>query len=204
MTTTTIYPLPGYPTIYLTEDGEQMTIRPMVPEDQDALLDFFRRIPQADRFYLKEDVTNPKIVERWVLTLDYSRALPLLAMLDGKIVGDGTLHHRRAGARQHVGEVRVVVDPAYRNRGVGRGLLHKLIDIAGDKGLKKLMFEVVSGTEEAAKHTAQVLGFIPVATLPDHVRDACGHSRDLIIMERRLLDPGLLADGEVENYVPVF
>jgi len=124
--------------------------------------------------------------------------------LDGKIVGDGTLHHRRAGARQHVGEVRVVVDPAYRNRGVGRGLLHKLIDIAGDKGLKKLMFEVVSGTEEAAKHTAQVLGFIPVATLPDHVRDACGHSRDLIIMERRLLDPGLLADGEVEDYVPVF
>jgi L-amino acid N-acyltransferase YncA len=204
MTTTTIYPLPGYPTIYLTEDGDQMTIRPMVPEDQDALLDFFRRIPQADRFYLKEDVTDPKIMERWALTLDYSRALPLLAMLDGKIVGDGTLHHRRAGARQHVGEVRVVVDPAYRNRGVGRGLLHKLIDIAGDKGLKKLMFEVVAGTEEAAKHTAQLLGFIPVATLPDHVRDACGHSRDLIIMERRLLDPGLLADGEVENYVPVF
>jgi L-amino acid N-acyltransferase YncA len=204
MTTTTIYPLPGYPTIYLTEDGEQMTIRPMVPEDQDALLDFFRRIPQADRFYLKEDVTDPKIMERWALTLDYSRALPLLAILDGKIVGDGTLHHRRAGARQHMGEVRVVVDPAYRNRGVGRGLLHKLIDIAGDKGLKKLMFEVVSGTEEAAKHTAQLLGFIPIALLPDHIHDACGHARDLIIMERRLLDPGLLADGEVEDYVPVF
>jgi L-amino acid N-acyltransferase YncA len=204
MTTTTIYPLPGYPTIYLTEDGEQMTIRPMVPEDQGALLNFFRRSPQADRFYLKEDVTDPKIMERWALTLDYSRALPLLAMLDGQIVGDGTLHHRRAGARQHVGEVRVVVDPACRNRGVGRGLLHKLIDIAGDKGLKKLMFEVVAGTEEAAKHTAQILGFIPVATLPDHVRDACGHPRDLIIMERRLLDPGLSADGEVEDYVPVF
>ena len=204
MTTTTIYPLPGYPTIYLTEDGEQMTIRPMVPEDQDALLDFFRRIPQADRFYLKEDVTDPKIMERWALTLDYSRTLPLLAILDGKIVGDGTLHHRRAGARQHVGEVRVVVDPAYRNRGVGRGLLHKLIDIAGDKGLKKLMFEVVAGTEEAAKHTAQVLGFVPVASLPDHVRDTTGHSRSLIIMERQLLDPGLSADGEVEDYVPVF
>ena len=51
-------------------------------------------------------------------------------------------------------------------------MLHKLIDIAGDKGLKKLMFEVVAGTEEAAKHTAQLLGFIPVASLPDHVRDA--------------------------------
>ena len=99
MTTTTIYPIPSYPMIYLTSDGEQMTIRPMVPEDKDDLLAFFNRIPAADRFDLKEDVTNPKIMERWSLTLDYSRALPLLAILDGKIVGDGTLHHRRAGAR---------------------------------------------------------------------------------------------------------
>lgn len=204
MTTTTIYPVSGFPTTYLTTDGAPMTIRPMVPEDQDELLAFFRRIPEADRFGLKEAVTDPHVVERWALTLDYSRALPLLAILDGKIVGDGTLHHRRAGARQHIGEVRVVVDPAYRNRGVGRGLLHKLIDMAGDKGLKKLMFEVIADTEEAARHTAQVLGFVPVASLPGHVQDACGHPHDLIIMERRLLDPGLSADGEVEYYMPVF
>jgi len=204
MTTTTIYPIPGYPTVYLTADGAPMTIRPMVPEDQHDLLDFFRRLPHEDRFHLKEDVTDPKIIERWTLTLDYSRVVPLLAFLDGKLVGDGTLHHRRAGARQHVGEVRVVVDPAYRNRGVGRGLLHKLIEIAGDKGLKKLMFEVVTEAEEAARHTAQVLGFVPVATLPGHVIDARGVSHDLLIMERRLLDPGLSADGEVEDYVPVF
>jgi L-amino acid N-acyltransferase YncA len=204
MTTTTIYPIPGYPTVYLTTDGAQMTIRPMVPEDQDALLDFFRRIPPSDRFYLKEDVTDPAIIARWVQTLDYSRVLPLLAFLDGTIVGDGTLHHRRAGARQHIGEVRVVVAPAYRNRGVGRGLLHKLIDIAGDKGLKKLMFEVVTDTEQAARHTAQVLGFVPVAVLPAQVRDVCGAAHDLLIMERRLLDPGWSADGEVEDYVPVY
>ena len=204
MSTTTIYPIPGYPTVYLTTDGAQMTIRPMVPQDQDALLDFFRSIPPEDRFYLKEDVTDPKLIARWVQTLDYSRALPLLAFLDGKIIGDGTLHHRRAGARQHIGEVRVVVASAYRNRGVGRGLLHKLIDIAGDKGLKKLTFEVVADTEPAARHTAQVLGFVPVAVLPAHVCDLGGMSHDLIIMERRLLDPGLSADGEVEDYVPVF
>ncbi|HEY5864353.1 MAG TPA: GNAT family N-acetyltransferase [Candidatus Tectomicrobia bacterium] len=204
MTTTTIYPIPGYPTVYLTTDGAQMTIRPMVPEDQDALLDFFRRIPPSDRFYLKEDVTDPAIIARWAQTLDYSRVLPLLAFLDGTIVGDGTLHHRRAGARQHIGEVRIVVAPAYRNRGVGRGLLHKLIDIAGDKGLKKLMFEVVTDTEQAARHTAQVLGFVPVAVLPAQVRDVCGAAHDLLIMERRLFDPGWSADGEVEDYVPVY
>jgi L-amino acid N-acyltransferase YncA len=98
----------------------------------------------------------------------------------------------------------VVVAPAYRNRGVGRGLLHNLVDIAGDKGLKQLLFEVVADTEQAARHTAQVLGFVTVAVLPAHVRDVQGHPHDLILMERRLLDPGLSADGEVEGYMPVF
>jgi L-amino acid N-acyltransferase YncA len=204
MTTTTIYPVAGFPMTYLTSDGAPMTIRPMVPEDKEELLAFFRRLPDIDRFDLKEDVTNPKVIDRWALTLDYSRVLPLLAILDEKIVGDATLHHRRAGARQHIGEVRVAVDPAYRNRGVGRALLHKLIDVAGAKGLKKLMFEVIADTEAAARHTAQVLGFVPVASLPGHTQDLCGHPHDLIIMERRLLDPGLSADGEVEDYVPVF
>ena len=87
---------------------------------------------------------------------------------------------------------------------MGRGLLHQLIALAGDKGLQQLLFEVVADTEQAARHTAQVLGFIPVAVLPAHVCDSCGHPHDLIIMERRLLDPGLSADGEVEDYVPVF
>jgi L-amino acid N-acyltransferase YncA len=204
MTTTNIHPIPGYPTVYLTQDGTQMTVRPMLPEDKDNLLAFFRRIPHEDRFSLKEDVTDSKIIERWADALDYSRVLPLLAELDGQIVGEGTLHHRRAGARQHIGEVRVVVDPNYRNRGVGRGLLHNLIDIAGNKGLKKLMFEVVSDMEEAARHTAQVLGFVPVALLSAHVLDTYDKPHDLIIMERRLLDPGLSADGEVDDYMPVF
>jgi len=94
MTTTTVYPIAGYPTVHLTEDGAQMTIRPMVASDEAALLDFFCRVPEADRFFLKEDVTDSRVIRRWSENLDYSRALPLLAFLDGKIVGDGTLHDR--------------------------------------------------------------------------------------------------------------
>ena len=183
---TTVYTIPGFPTVYLTEDNKDITIRPMLPSDKDALLDFYRRVPQKDRFYLKEDVTSPRVIERWAESLDYSRVLPLLAIMDGKIVGDGTLHHRRAGARRHIGEVRIVVDPEYRNRGVGRALLHNLVEIAQDKSVEKLMFEVVVDTEAAAKHTAQVLGFVPVAVLPAHVKDYSGQTHDLMIMELRL------------------
>lgn len=37
--------------------------------------------------------------------------LVLLGPLDSQIVGDSALHHRRTGACQHVGAVRVVVAP---------------------------------------------------------------------------------------------
>jgi L-amino acid N-acyltransferase YncA len=187
-TTTTVYPLPGYPTVQLTKSGEQITIRPMTPQDKDALLAFFRRIPAEDRYYLKEDVTSPKVIEQWAQRLDYSRALPLLALKGSRIIADGTLHHRRAGARRHIGEVRVVVDPEFRNQGVGRGLLHKLIEIAKDKGIEKLLFEIVADKEGAAQQTAKILGFAPVAALRDHVHDIDGKPHDLIVMELRVED----------------
>jgi GNAT superfamily N-acetyltransferase len=160
----------------------------MAPGDGDALLEFFRRVPEEDRFYLKEDVTSPAVIERWATLLDYSRTLPLLGLVGDRIIADGTLHYRRSGSRRHVGDVRLVVDPEYRNRGVGRRVFRKLVDVAKLKGLDKLVFEIVSGTEEAARHTAEVLGFIQVAVLPDHVKDLEGNPHDVLILEARVED----------------
>jgi GNAT superfamily N-acetyltransferase len=185
MATTTMFDIPGFPTTYLIKNNERITIRPMVPGDKDGLLEFFRRIPEEDRYYLKEDVTSPRVIERWAETVDYGRALPLLALMGDRIIGDGTLHHRRAGARRHIGEVRVVVDPEYRNRGVGRGLLHKLMEVAKSRDIDALMFEAVADKEEAAIRTAQVLGFTPVAVLNDHVQGVDGAKHNLVLMEYR-------------------
>jgi L-amino acid N-acyltransferase YncA len=186
--TTALYAIPGYPAIYHTPAGTPLTIRPMLPTDKEALLDFFRRIAPEDRLYLKDDVTSPAVITRWAETLDYRRVLPLLAMVDDCIIGDGTLHHRRAAAHQHIGEVRIVIDPAYRNQGIGRLLLHKLVDIAKDedRALEKLLFEVVADTEQAAQHAARALGFEQVAIFSKHVRYYSGAPHDLMVMELRV------------------
>ena len=185
---TVTYPVPGYPAVRLTTEGDRYGIRPMLPTDGTALLEFFRRVPAADRFYLKEDVTSPEVIEGWLEHLDYGRALPLLATRDDRIIGDGTLHHARSGARRHVAEVRVVIDPDYRNLGIGRGLLRCLAEVADQQDIEKLRFEIVAGMEEPARHTAQVLGFIPVAVLHGHVHDIDGTPRDLVIMELNVSD----------------
>lgn len=180
---TTTYPLPGYPTVVLAEDMEQITLRPMQSSDEAALLDFFRRIPEDDRRHLKEDVTSESVIHKWATEMDYTRTVPLLAFDGDRIIGDGTLHHRRAGTRKHIGEMRVVVDPDYRNKGVGRALMRSLVDMARDEKVERLVFEIVSNAEPAARHTAKLLGFVPVAVLPGHSRDSSGKDQDVVVME---------------------
>jgi RimJ/RimL family protein N-acetyltransferase len=177
-----MYKMSAYPITKTVEDGHEIVIRPMTPGDEAALLAFFLRLPEEERYYLKEDVTSPEVVRQWSEHLNYSRALPLLALDADRVVADGTLHRRRAGARKHIGEIRVVVDGEYRNKGVGTALMHELIEIARDSDLELLTFELVADEQDAAIRTSEALGFTRIATLPNHVRDIKGKPHDLLIM----------------------
>ena len=191
---TVTWPIPGYPTVVLTEDRRQISVRPMEAKDEGALLAFFQRVPEEDLRYLKEDVVSPGVIHGWAEDLDYRRVIPLLALAGDRVIADATLHRRRQVARRHVGEVRVVVDPEFRNRGLGRNLLLKLVEVAGTLGLKKVLFEVVAEREEPARKAAQLLGFAPVGVFPGHICDRDGSLHDLIVMEVNV--SGLIAADE--------
>ena len=177
------YDVSGFPKEAYLRDGTRIVLKPMTPDDAGALLDFFRGSPAEDRFYLKEDVTSRKVVERWVEELDYDRTLPLLGWVEDKVVADATLHRNRAGARRHSGEVRVLVTPEYRNRGLGTTLIRELAQIADKNGLERLLFEAVAEKEEDAIQAAKFLGFVQVGTLGNFAKDSGGHPRDLALLE---------------------
>ncbi len=189
-----INPIPGYPAVRLARDGKEITIRPLVPDDKQALIEFFSGMPEEERFYLKDDVTSSSVIDQWIERMDYSHVLPMVATRDGKIIADSTLHHGRAGARKHTAEIRVLVHPQHRDQGVARTLLRELTQIASDRGLEKLVFEVVAGIEESARHIAQIVGFVPIGSLRNHVRDIDGTAHDLVILE---LDVKLQVRDEV-------
>lgn len=186
MRTTHTYKLVDYPKEISLRDGSNVVLKPLTEGDAGPLQQFFLRIPDEDRFYLKEDVTSPQVVERWVSQLDYDRVLPLLAWVGNRVVADGTLHRSRAGARRHVGEIRILVDPEYRNRGLGTTMLHELATVANESGLERLTFEAVAEKEDAAIKSAQFVGFVQVGVLRSHAKDPDGHPRDLVLMEMPL------------------
>ncbi len=175
--------LQRYPIKIKLEDGTDIELRPLDKDDKIRLAKFFQRVSEEDRFYLKENVTAPEVIHNWIDNLDYDRVVPIVAVANGNIVADATLHRSRVPARRHVGELRVVVDPDFRSKGLGSRLIHELVDLGRVLELDKLYFELVDRRELGAIHAAVYAGFEEVAALKDRVKDAYGSMQDLVIME---------------------
>src|SRR3970040_3105660 len=108
-----------YPKTIVLKDGTKVLLREMTRSDREGVYEFFAKIPEEDRKFLKHDVTKKEVIDAWLKDIDYARVFPLLAEVDGKIVADATLHRRSSGGLRHVGGVRVVVFPTYPAKGPG-------------------------------------------------------------------------------------
>ena len=159
-----------------------MEIRRPGPDDVDALLAFFARIPESERTFFKEEVLDRATVESWAT----GRGRRALACEDAEVAGYVAVVPL-GGWSDHVGEVRLVVDPARRGQGVGRSLARWALLQAIESGLAKLYVEVVADQESAvAMFTA--LGFQAEGLLRDHVRDRGGQLRDLVLLAHPVAD----------------
>ena len=170
-----------FPKEITLKDGTRVTFKGMTSHDRDALHAFFERLPEEDTKFLKDDVRKPEVVEVWCRDINYGRVFPLLAEVDGAIVADATLHRRTHGWLRHVGDIRFIVDPAYRRKGLGAHLIEELILWAIDQGLEKLLAEVVA-EEVAAIRALERFGFKRMATIPGLVKDHTGSHRDMHIL----------------------
>ena len=177
-----VYTITAFPKDLALRDGARANIRPLEASDEDRLLEFFVALPEADRYYLKDEVTSPEVVHRWVRDLNYDRALPLVALVDGRIVAEAVLVRRRGSARSHVGELRLTVAADYRNRGLGTSLMRQLCDIADDAGLERVMIEIVADEEAEALKAAEWMGFLRIGTIEGGARDQNGHAHDIILL----------------------
>lgn len=155
-----------------------MEIRQLEDRDRDALMRFFARVPAADQTFFKEDVHDPVVADGMTVP-GPARAV---AIEDGEVVGwlnVVPLH----GWSDHVGDVRLIVDPGFRARGIGRLLAQRAIVEALALDLKKVVVEVIAEQDETIR-MFRSLGFDPEALLADHVRDRDGELRDLMVLSQ--------------------
>ena len=153
-----------------------MEIRRLEDRDREAVERFIERIPEGDRTFFKEDVADPDVIAAWTRP-GADRAVAL----DGDDVIGYVAVVPLQGWSSHVGEVRVIVDPEHRHRGIGRTLARHAVREALALGLTKMVVEVIAD-QESTIGMFRSYGFDPEALLKDHVRDQSGQLRDLMIL----------------------
>jgi len=163
------------------KDGTVVSLRKMGPADRDALLAFYRKLPEEDRHFLRDDVTDPAFVDRVIRELDFFDIQPIVAMHEEEIVGTGVLTFSRRRWTRHVGDIRCVVAREYQGKGLGTTLASQMFDRAVQAGLEMIQAQMAEDQVGVVKAFSK-MGFKKVATLPGFIKDYGGTRRNLVIM----------------------
>jgi acetyltransferase len=167
-------------------DGGRVLLRPLTKEDRQDLIDLFSRVSPEDLRYMRHDVTDADLVEGWVDHLDYDIVLPLVAVINEKLVGCATLHFFE-GPGRHRGEVRIYLAKEVRRRGVGSRMIQALVDLAKRRNLYMLEAQIIN--EQATVIRAfQNLGFVRKCILDNYFILPDGELRDVAHLIVRLRD----------------
>jgi RimJ/RimL family protein N-acetyltransferase len=156
----------------------EFAIRAARPDDAAAMTRLFAAVA-AERTGIATEppVDIDKRSEEFARSADAS----MVAEAGGRIVGTINVDVGRFGA----GDLGMLVDAAWRGRGVGSGLMDAAIDWAREQGLHKLCLEVFP-TNTAAIALYRRYGFAEEGLRPKQYRRASGELWDSIVMGRLL------------------
>jgi GNAT superfamily N-acetyltransferase len=173
--------LENYPRRISLKSGSAFDLRPLECSDERAFHEFFRAIPEDERLFIKHRVDEPEVIADWCRNIDLGRILPLLAVSDGRIVADASLHQQLGGWRRHIGRISVLVHPQFRGQGLASAMVEELMQIGRDIGLEKMEAEFIGEQERAIRVFGQ-LGFSTLLHLEEYVKDMHATTHDYVLM----------------------
>jgi L-amino acid N-acyltransferase YncA len=171
----------SFPNEIVLPNGRHLALRLMGAADREQILTFARSLPPDDLLFLRTDITEPVIVDQWIVDLERANTITVLAETEGEVAGYATLHLEQARWTRRVGEIRVQVAPAFRGHGLGRRLTLEIFHLGQSRGIKK-MAAMMTPDQTGARAAFEKLGFQVEALLQDWVVDRGGRARDLLIM----------------------
>ena len=178
-----------YPRRATLRGGRAIELRLMDEQARADLLAFAWSLPPDDLLYLRADITDERVVDRWLANIQLNRTTTVLAYAEAEVIGEGSLTHSETDWTRHLGDIRIIVSPSARREGLGRFLAEEVFVIAELLGLKRLAAQMTHDQEDA-QAVFQGLGFAPVAVLPGFVVARDGGKRDLLVMAYDLAAQG--------------
>ncbi len=143
------------------KDGTAVTLRPSEVGDLEPTWAMFSTLSDETLEFLPIPF-NRERVEGWFKNIDYEQYLPILGFVDEKgetrVISSSTLGFQSMELYRHRAEFGITIHDDYQNRGLGTVLTKYLIDIARERGIKKIDLMVVAHNERAIS-VYEKLGF---------------------------------------------
>jgi len=124
-------------------------------------------------------------IEERLTRLERNRIVTLLAERAGAVLGYATIDRGELDWSRHVAELRVLVAPAMRGKGLGRVLTQEAFAIGLELGIEKMVAQMTVD-QKGAVAVFEAMGFRPEALLRDHVKDRDGTKHDLLILSHEV------------------
>ena len=163
------------------KDGTEVTIRRIVANDIDRLMEFYGSLPEEDRRYLKFDVTDRKVVAKRLRRIETGDDIRIAAVHGGVVVASGALELSGEAWSKHQGEIRVLIARPFQHRGLGTIMIRELYFVAVQNKIETIVARMMR-PQVGAQKVFRRLGFRDETMLPDFVKDLQGGSQDLIVM----------------------
>ena len=159
----------------------QVEIARMTGADRAALVGFVATLSAHDLLFVPRDLGHPKVIDAWMRSLDAGELVSLVAREGARMIGCTAIVVDELSWSRHVGELRVLVAPDWRGRGLGRLLIQECFAQALELGLRKLVAQMTVD-QRSAIALFEELGFRPEALLARHVADREGRLHDLVLL----------------------
>jgi len=174
---TAIRPYPArYVSPWTLKDGTHITIRPIRPEDEPAMVHFHETLSERSVYYryfhlmnLEQRTTHERLTR--ICFIDYDREMALVAERrnpangESEILGVGRMS-KVFGVNE--GEVAVLVSDAWQGRGLGKELLSRLLIVGADEKLDRLTADILPDNRDVQR-LCEKLGFSLKHSLDDEV-----------------------------------
>ena len=163
---------------------DDLRLRPATAADAAAICEIYNQ-GIVDRIAtLETELRTPEERRQW-MAVRAARHPVVVAATGGEVVGWGSLNSFNARpAYDHVVDLSVYVERAWRGRGVGRALLTHLLPLARRLGYHKMVLATFP-YNEAGVALYRKMGFSPVGVYHEQGR-LDGRWVDVLIMERLL------------------
>ena len=170
----------AYPSRYVSpwtmKDGAAVTIRPIRPEDEPAMVKFHETLSERSvylRYFhlmnLEQRVTHERLTR--ICFIDYDREMALVAERRNPETGEPEILGVGRMTKVHgtnEAEVAVLVSDHWQGRGLGKELLARLLVVGADEKLSKLTADILPDNRDVMR-ICEKLGFSLKHSLEDEV-----------------------------------